>query len=363
MELIEEGFLNTVTSVESALIASISTTVNSPSEITVGVNLAFEKTGAKRTINKAIAKSAVDGINVGRGGTALGQELIEDTKEVYDFVLTTTYGRRKPQLYKTLKEPEYVEVVIDELEKQYQQNATWIERAKAIKENTIADLPKAVRNLINESRRAGGNVDKYRKQLREYTRGLALDNASQGRLRKAYENIIKATEQGTIEAMDRAVKRAVSEKMRYNAERISRTESFFGYGQSVQENAVADDDIGAMSFDLDATHKIIDVCNTYASANLYGLGAGVYPKEYAPTLPIHPNGRSTVNLVEKFEVDGEGAKFDPNAMESYIKNHPKHQEALLGKKGKAEFKQDPNSWKKNLRNWEQPTKFVKRIPQ
>ncbi len=120
---------------------------------------------------------------------------------------------------------------------------------------------------------------------------------------------------------------------------------------------------GFVGFDLDATHKIIDVCNTYASANLYGLGAGVYPKEYAPTLPIHPNGRSTVNLVEKFEVDGEGAKFDPNAMESYIKNHPKHQESLLGKKGKAEFKQDPNSWKKNLRNWEQPTKFVKRIPQ
>ena len=62
MELIEEGFLNTVTSVESALIASISTNVNSPSEVTIGVNLAFEKTGAKRTINEAITKSAVDAL-------------------------------------------------------------------------------------------------------------------------------------------------------------------------------------------------------------------------------------------------------------------------------------------------------------
>ena len=46
-----------------------------------------------------------------------------------------------------------------------------------------------------------------------------------------------------------------------------------------------------------------DICDMYAKADMYGLGAGIYPKDKLPPLPVHPHCLCRYVEVIEGEVD------------------------------------------------------------
>jgi len=69
---------------------------------------------------------------------------------------------------------------------------------------------------------------------------------------------------------------------------------------------------------MSKTHIRADICDFFAEADLFGLGAGLYPKEYAPNLPLHPFCRCV--LLPVFGKSAEGAKYDSAAAQKYMKD-------------------------------------------
>jgi hypothetical protein len=47
--------------------------------------------------------------------------------------------------------------------------------------------------------------------------------------------------------------------------------------------------IRGLRFRLSGSHPGQDSCNPLAEQDLYGLGAGVYPIDQFPGVPVHPN--------------------------------------------------------------------------
>ena len=64
-----------------------------------------------------------------------------------------------------------------------------------------------------------------------------------------------------------------------------------------------DDDIVAVKFKLSGRHPTFDICDMYAKADMYNLGAGVYPKDKLPPLPVHPHCLCRYSEIYTGEVD------------------------------------------------------------
>jgi hypothetical protein len=335
------------------------------------VDKAFSTTQATKNTNRNIRDHALRGVDIGRGGTGTKPfQKIADVPRLDEHLLRTTYGYQKDPLFKTLKNTSYSSIVKSEIKGQIQANTNWKNVARSVEATDLLDenvLPKYIRDLETAGRRAIVNktdFESYRRQLNKAEKQIAkLKNNTQ--LKTAYNRVVKAVDKGSITQIDKAIDNAVKKKMRYNAERIARTELEFSYGQAKTEEFLANDIISAMRFTLDSSHLEIDVCDTYANADLYGLGPGVYPKDEGPTLAIHPNGKSSwigVSIATIPETEAKKANFKSKNMESYLKANPKKQTALLGRKGAQEFRENPNSWKKNLRQFKPMTENVTRLP-
>ncbi|KAF0812806.1 hypothetical protein IGB42_02649 [Andreprevotia sp. IGB-42] len=82
----------------------------------------------------------------------------------------------------------------------------------------------------------------------------------------------------------------------YNAARVFRTELNRAHGTAYQNVALQHPDVIGTRFLLSPHHLEHDICDTHASADLYGLGKGVYPHGKNPW-PAHPNTLSYVVAV------------------------------------------------------------------
>lgn len=118
---------------------------------------------------------------------------------------------------------------------------------------------------------------------------LAKSGAPDKALQAAYNELIESVKEGNEEAIQKAIKTAVNEKSRYVAERITRTEMARAYADGFIAKMNGDDDIVAVKFKLSGRHPTFDICDMYAKADMYNLGAGIYPKDKLPPLPIHPH--------------------------------------------------------------------------
>lgn len=83
----------------------------------------------------------------------------------------------------------------------------------------------------------------------------------------------------------------------YQAERLFRTELIRAHGESYMGMAFETDGVRGVRFMLSPRHPKPDICDTHASADLYGLGAGVYPTRESCPWPAHPNTFSYVVAV------------------------------------------------------------------
>lgn len=111
-------------------------------------------------------------------------------------------------------------------------------------------------------------------------------------LRAAYLELLDSL--GNIEGeagaalLEKKLQVAYEEKMRYFANRIAQTELHRAYALEIAQDIADDEDIKFVQYDLAPTHPVTDICDYFAKANLYGLGAGVFPAGACPVPPIHP---------------------------------------------------------------------------
>jgi hypothetical protein len=108
-------------------------------------------------------------------------------------------------------------------------------------------------------------------------------------LRAAYKNAIAALEQGAAtDVLVKKLQHAFFERNRFFANRIAQTELHRAYTDSLATEIMARTDIHAVQIKMSVRHPKLDICDFHSGADLYGLGAGVYPKALAPKPPFHP---------------------------------------------------------------------------
>lgn len=78
--------------------------------------------------------------------------------------------------------------------------------------------------------------------------------------------------------------------------RVLRTEINRAHGETYKETLRHDPNFYGLKFMLSPRHPKVDICDEHAEADLYGLGAGVYPIDACPW-PAHPNTFSYIEGV------------------------------------------------------------------
>ena len=227
-----------------------------------------------------------------------------------------------------------------------------------------ADLPDFLEKLRKlpiplPNDEAGKDMLKY--QLRKVRR-LVEQETTPG-LRAAYSELIDAVEKSNTSALNHAIYVATQEKARYHAERIARTERARAYAEGEIARHMDDPDVVAFQWKLSTRHPVVDICDVYANADLYGLGKGIYPKDKFPHLPAHPHCICRIKPIIEGMIDTASAKPNIEAGGlAYLKSLPKReQERILGVNGRNLVMNGHASWTEEARGWDGAV-FKSRLP-
>lgn len=179
-------------------------------------------------------------------------------------------------------------------------------------------------------------------------------------LRAAYLQAIAEQEKGKgTEALQRVLQTAFYERNRYYANRIARTELHRAYTDQQSRELMGQDRIEYVQLRLSSKHPKTDICDYHAKVNLYGMGAGVYPKADAPKPPFHPHCycllSPKIDLSPKLK-----PRFNPDAERAFMASLPFNEarqvagsidkrERILA--GKATVEEVYNEGKDELYKW------------
>lgn len=147
------------------------------------------------------------------------------------------------------------------------------------------DLPEFMAKLTKLTR--DYNSKPFKQALRKAERSIGRLQTKG--LQAAYNGVLDALATENEEKIAKAIEVAVQEKTRYFAERIARTEKARAYADGIMYKYASDPDCIAFKWKLSSRHPCDDICDLYARADLWGMGAGIFPKDKVPTLPVHPN--------------------------------------------------------------------------
>lgn len=145
-------------------------------------------------------------------------------------------------------------------------------------------VPKYMKDLLRDGATASAMSRAY---ATAQTKALRT-----GALRAAYLDLLKAID--NIEDskgkahLEKKLQVAYEEKIRFHSNRIAQTELHREYSLVLARDFKRDEDIKFVQYELAPTHPITDICDYYAKANMYGLGAGIYPTNECPVPPVHP---------------------------------------------------------------------------
>lgn len=259
------------------------------------------------------------------------------------------------------------DAIVSTLQEQMRRNKTWTEAARALYDgygddgqNVYNDgkdiisrqyLPK----YLQKVRVATGNdlqaLAEQRQAIDNINR-LAKNGSPNKALQAAYNKLLEAVQKGNEKAIVKAVEVAVNEKSRYVAERITRTEMARAWADGFIAKMQKDADIVAVKFKLSSRHPVFDICDMYAKADMYGLGAGIYPKDKLPPLPVHPHCLCRYVEVIEGEVDMQQQRDQVReAGDKWLNSLPESRRAqVLGRKGLKEW-EDGKDWRKYMRGY------------
>ena len=257
--------------------------------------------------------------------------------------------------------------IVSTLQEQMRRNKTWSEAARALYDGygddgqnvynggkdiiSKQDLPK----YLQKVREATGNdlqaLAEQRQAIDNINR-LAKNGAPNKALQAAYNKLLEAVQKGNEKAIEKAVEVAVNEKSRYVAERITRTEMARAWADGFIAKMKKDADIVAVKFKLSSRHPVFDICDMYAKADMYGLGAGIYPKDKLPPLPVHPHCLCRYVEVIEGEVDMQQQRDQvQEAGNKWLNSLPEsRREQVLGRKGLKAW-EDGKDWRKYMRGY------------
>lgn len=181
---------------------------------------------------------------------------------------------------------------------------------------------------------------------------LAKNCAPNKALQAAYNELLEAVQKGNEKAIEKAVEVAVNEKSRYVAERITRTEMARARADGFIAKMKTDADIVAVKFKLSSRHPVFDICDMYAKADMYGLGAGIYPKDKLPPLPVHPHCLCWYVEVIEGEVDMQQQRDQVReAGDKWLNSLPESRRAqVLGRKGLRAWEAGED-WQRYMRGY------------
>ena len=102
-------------------------------------------------------------------------------------------------------------------------------------------------------------------------------------------------------------------------------------------------DVAAICLRLSSAHKKIDICDLYAHADFWGLGAGIYPKNKFPRFPLHKGCMCMLEAVFYWEVSQRHPKFNSSGADHYLLSLSlSDRKSILGDYGLEKWKNDKN---------------------
>ncbi len=306
----------------------------------------------------------VSDVIVNAAQDALGEELTSQISAASLLeALSTPWSKDKLTLSQKLHgaEREMRQAIGDTIQEQIRRNASVKKTANALFDGYNAGkvikqqkLPKYMDNLMDWTRRSRDNLtekeqkdlQKAIRQVRAQADGLMSDGASYNHFRTSLYELLDKVNKGSEKAVQKAVSAAIQEKSRYIAERIARTEGARARYEAFRARYDADDSVVAYQWKLGSRHPDEDICDMYAGADLYGLGAGVYPKDRVPDCPAHPN--CLCHLTPIYESELKGKHRSDNVEENgdaWLEKQPLHvRQSILGVKGEKEWQEGRLSW-------------------
>jgi hypothetical protein len=214
-----------------------------------------------------------------------------------------------------------------------------------------AELPGYLRKLKSAARSAASGDPAMTRELNK-----AIDNASghieklnSKELKAAYKQVVDAAKDLNIKVMEKAAWVAVQEKSRYHADRIATTEMARAWSDGFFAKHDHDPRVIGYRWRLSSKHPRFDICDFHATADLYGMGEGVYPKDKVPPHPAHPYCHCNLQPVYKGEATP--GEFNADAGKEWLQKQSRYnRQQLLGIEGNRTF-ENGGDWQKFLRNW------------
>ncbi|UZD42791.1 hypothetical protein [Selenomonas sputigena] len=213
------------------------------------------------------------------------------------------------------------------------------------------DLPKFLQELVTAGRRADIPRAELLRMLKPVKKEIAKRTTAG--MRAAYAQLAQAVETQNEKALENAIYVATQERTRYFAERIARTEMARAYHDGFLARWDADENCIAYQWRLSGRHPVYDICDLYAKANLYGLGAGIFPKGKVPLIPAHPNCMCVLKPVIRGMLDNETPheRIEEGGMEYLRSVNPHQRRLLLGVHGARAVMEGKVSWTELARGY------------
>ena len=149
-------------------------------------------------------------------------------------------------------------------------------------------------------------------------------------LRIAYKDIIRRLDNLSDEELQKYIKTAYYEKMRYYAKRIADTETHRAMMSKRAYEYLNDENIEFVKFTMSSRHPKIDICDFYANLDI-GYGRGIVPKKEMRTLPLHPHCHCVYEPYYK-EVKGKRKSFKEAVKETMNRFSRKEQKEIVATK-------------------------------
>ena len=202
----------------------------------------------------------------------------------------------------------------------------------------VQDVPKYLAETTAIARHASIPRDEILKMLKPIRR--QIEKGTTAGMRAAYSQLMDALETQNEKALNRAIFTATQERTRYFADRIARTEMARAYQDGFLLKWDANDDCVAYQWKLSGRHPRYDICDLYAKANLYGMGAGVFPKDKVPRLPAHPHCMCFLKPVIRGMIDNETPidRIEEGGREYLASVSLHHRQMLLGIHGEKDVR-------------------------
>ena len=168
---------------------------------------------------------------------------------------------------------------------------------------------------------------------------IQVDGLKTPALRAAYSELLDAID--NIEAkngaklLQKRLDVAFFERMRYFATRIAQTELHRAYALKLAADLMLDTDVEFVQIRRTPPAETC-ICSLYAGRDVYGLGAGVYPKLLCPVPPYHPFCRC--RMVPRPGLMGKTATEPDEGADRYFLSRLKAPMAarVMGSKAKAD---------------------------